>query len=105
MTTEKKTIYVVARLYSRPYPEQFDFHIYSKQSSNREKIREYRDEIRAKFPDCQVVLTTREKAEVMKREWWNKVMEKEKRTLERYYQASDKIQTKQTICTIFNKNF
>lgn len=57
---EQKTIYAVVRL--SPNPTPMGLIVYTKQSSNREKMLEYKEEIAKKCPNCKVVLMSREKA-------------------------------------------
>ena len=71
MTQTSKTIYTVVS-----YPKDikgarsFDFNIYSKQSSNYEKMETYCEEIKSKHSSWAVVaLVSRDTAKAMKRSW------------------------------------
>lgn len=70
---EKKIIYVVVKVDANlDHP---CFYIYSKQSSNREKMLEYKKEIAKKYPDYQVGLLSREKAKSEEKrfvEWFHR---------------------------------
>ena len=56
-------IYVVVRL-NKELTKESDFHIYTKQSSNKEKIEAYAKEIAKRHPWANVYLATREKARI-----------------------------------------
>lgn len=49
----------------------FDFNIYAKQNSQKEKMVAYYEELKARHNNCYVVLTTRENAKMMKKVWHN----------------------------------
>lgn len=49
----------------------FDMTVYSKTSSNLDKMTAYRDEIAAKYPRAIVALVKRETAEKMHKTWYN----------------------------------
>ena len=51
----------------------FDFHIYSKQNSQKEKMVAYYEELKARHDNCYVILTTRENAKKMDKVWHNYV--------------------------------
>lgn len=81
---EKKIMYTVVR-----YPKanatkagQFAFNVYSKQHSDINKMREYRDELAIKHPDCHLVVVKRETAKQM-RSVWHDYMENIGRRLSR----------------------
>ena len=61
---EKKTIYVVIRIdrWVEFKTKMANVHIYSNQSSNRERIVEYARQIKKTYPDRQVAVVSREKA-------------------------------------------
>ncbi len=61
------TIYALVRIDS--VPNQFGCHIYSKQTSNFDKMVEYKEEISKKYPSAKIVLTTRENAKEMQKEY------------------------------------
>lgn len=79
---EKKTIYVVVKVDANiDHPH---FHIYSKRTSNREVMLEYKKEIMKKFPEYQVGLLSREKAKSEEKrfyEWFHKIDEARDRKL------------------------
>lgn len=58
--TKKNVIYVVVKVNANL--DEPCFHIYTKQSSNREKMLEYKKEIMKKNPTLQVGLLSKEKA-------------------------------------------
>lgn len=66
------TIYALVRLDNEK--TRFSCHVYSKQTSNFEKMKEYREEIKQKYPNSwKIFITTRENAEAYKWEyykWW-----------------------------------
>lgn len=67
------TIYAVVRIDN--IPDRFGCNVYSKQSSNLEKMKEYKAEIANKYPNAKVVLVSCERAKQIKREyteWFNK---------------------------------
>ncbi len=77
---EKRVIYAVVK-----YPKQiqrnhlgYEFHIYSAQSSNKQKMIEYYHEIKKRYPSNRVHLVTRETAENMREKWREMVCEKDK---------------------------
>ena len=72
-------IYVVVRA-TKVLNEQGEFHIYSKQTSNKEKIVAYAKEIQARYPWARVMVMTREKAAENKRNYyhWIKAQEQAK---------------------------
>lgn len=51
--------------------KSFDFNIYSKQNSQKEKMVGYYEELKARHNNCYVILTTRENAKMMKKVWYN----------------------------------
>ena len=70
---EKKTIYAVIR-----YPKQinrfsvkaFDFIVYTKQTSNLDKMKAYLKEIKGKYPEgYYIYLVSREKAKELHQKW------------------------------------
>ena len=63
----KNTIFALVRLDNNN--DQFSCHIYGKQTSNFEKMREYREEIKQKYPSCKVFITSRENAKEYQREY------------------------------------
>lgn len=67
------TIYAVVRIDNTP--NRFGCNVYSKQSSNLEKMKEYKVEIVSKYPTAKVVLVSRERAQQIKKEyaaWFDK---------------------------------
>lgn len=77
---EEKIIYVVVK-----YPKQikrshagYEFHTYSKQSSNKQKMLEYFHEIKARHSSMRVHLVTRETATAMSKKWREMVQEKDR---------------------------
>ena len=72
-------IYVVIRA-TKVLDEQGEFHIYSKQTSNKEKIVAYAKKIQARYPWAKVMVMTREKAEENQRNYhrWVKAQEQAK---------------------------
>ena len=77
---ENQVIYAVVR-----YPKQikrsyvgYEFHIYSKQSSNKQKMMEYYHEIKNRYPSMRVHLVTRETAGNMNKKWREMVYEKDR---------------------------
>lgn len=77
--TTKKTIYAVVRCNPKML-EAWDMNIYSKQSSNKEKMEAYAREIKARYPHCKVYLMPREKALEEQRKFyqWRKDQERAK---------------------------
>ena len=70
---EQNTIYAVVRFSKKP--KEHGFIVYTKQSSNLEKMKEYKKEIAEKHPAYKVVLLPKEKAySEQKRysEWYKK---------------------------------
>lgn len=71
--TEHKTIYAVVRIDNNE--EWNSCHVYSKQTSNLEIMKDYVKEIAKKFPTCKVYLTSRENAKKIHKqfsEWYKK---------------------------------
>ena len=68
MTQTKKTIYAVVSL-ATPCTEWFDLRVYSKQTSNIEIMKAYREEIKRKHPSCRVYLVSRERAKEIQNEF------------------------------------
>lgn len=64
---KKNTIFALVRFDNNH--DQFSCHIYGKQTSNFEKMREYREEIKQKYPNCKVFIMTRESAKEYQREY------------------------------------
>ena len=78
MTT--KTIYAVVRI--DKVLRQFGCNVYAKQSSNLDTMKAYHKEISDKYPHCEVVLVSRESAEIIAkkyREYWKKSLDKSRR--------------------------
>ena len=68
--THNNPIYAVIRYPThKKAPDYMDFTIYTKQTSNKEKMVDYYKEIKAKYPSCTVHLVTREKAQEIKKKW------------------------------------
>lgn len=70
----KKTIYALVRMESNL--DQFSCHVYSKQTSNFTKMKEYREEIKQKYPNDNIFITSRDNAENYQREYfkeWRKI--------------------------------
>ena len=53
--------------------KSYDFNIYAKTNSQKAKMVDYYEEQKARHTDCYVLLTTKEKAEEIKRVWHNYV--------------------------------
>lgn len=77
---EKQIIYAVVR-----YPKQikrnyvgYEFHTYTKQTSNKQKMVEYYHEIKKRYPSMRVHLVTRETAEGMAKKWREMIKEKDR---------------------------
>lgn len=71
------TIYAVVRMDKNL--SKFGCNVYTKQSSNLEKMQAYRDEIAGKYPWCEVVLVSRESAKIIAqkyREYFKKSLTK-----------------------------
>jgi hypothetical protein len=95
MTTEKKTIYVVMR--SKRYPkETFDIHTYSRQTSNLEVMKKYRDEIQGKYPNWLVAVLPREQAKEIERKFHQHRKDIERKKLERFERVSDELLIRKT---------
>lgn len=73
---EKKTIYAVVcypKRINRFNVHYFDFRLYTKQTSNLEKMKAYFEEIKDKHGDwCHVHLVTREKAKELQKKWYDR---------------------------------
>jgi K+/H+ antiporter YhaU regulatory subunit KhtT len=77
---DNKTIYVVIR-YPKTMERQYDgteFHIYSMQSSNKERMVAYYHEQKNRHSACQVHLVTRETARNMRKKWREMVHKKDR---------------------------
>ena len=61
------TIYAVVKIDNEI--SQFACRVYTKQSSNFEKMKEYKEEIKNKYPNAKVILTTREKAKKIRADY------------------------------------
>lgn len=77
---ENQVIYAVVK-----YPKQIkrsylghEFHTYTKQSSNKQKMMEYYREIKNRYPSMRVHLVTRETAAGMAKKWREMVYEKDR---------------------------
>ena len=70
----------VAVVVSKVMLEHTNFHIYSKQSSNKEVMIAYAKELQAKHPHKKVLLMTREKAKEQQKKfyYWRKEQEQAK---------------------------
>ena len=80
MTQTKKTIYAVVTL-ATPCTEWFDLRVYSKQTSNLEIMKAYKEEIKRKHPSCRVHLVTRERAKEIQKEFRQHLRDVENRKL------------------------
>lgn len=101
---EKKTIYAVI-----VYPKNTknattsDFHIYSFQTSNKEKMGKFfREHKEALEPQGYCVhITTRENAKILKDKWYHKyaemTLERERKLLAEYERRSDEILLKKVM--------
>lgn len=78
---DKKTRYTVVRLTLSPNPETFDFHVYSRVSSNKDKMIEYLKYVIKTYPHDKVALVTTDKAKELQKKWYDKVVEKEQMSL------------------------
>ncbi len=80
-------IYAVVR-----YPKRIkintdrtEFNIYQKQSSNKEKMMEYCQEIKARYEEtCYVHLVSRERAKTMQKMWFAKLLDRDQAYLDAY---------------------
>ena len=69
--THNNPIYAVIKYpVGKKYPEHMDFNIYTKQTSNKEKMDAYYQEIKTKYPSYKVHLVTREKAKALQKKWY-----------------------------------
>ena len=75
-------IYVVVRA-TKVLNEQGEFHIYSKQTSNKEKIVAYAKEIQARYSWARVMVMTREKAAENKRNYYHWIKAQEQAKIDR----------------------
>ena len=75
-------IYVVVRA-TKVLNEQGEFHIYSKQTSNKEKIVAYAKEIQARYHRARVMVMTREKAAENKRNYYHWIKAQEQAKIDR----------------------
>lgn len=66
MTQTKKPIYTLVRM-RVPCIEKFDLQVYSKRTSNLEKMKEYKNQIQTKYPNDRVLLVTKERAEEIRK--------------------------------------
>lgn len=81
-------IYAVVRYPKKiKYAEDYDFNIYSKQSSNKEKMQAYFEEISARYPNCYVHLVSREKAKQMKTKWFAKLLKRDQKMLDAFWRS------------------
>lgn len=63
----------------------FDFNIYSKQSSNKEKMLDYYQEIKQRHgASCYVHLVNRESAKGMRKKWNQMLLERDQKYIENY---------------------
>ena len=80
------TIYAVVRIDVTGETSYFDFHVYSKQTSNLEVIKAYAKEIKHKYPYCRIFVMSREKANQLHHKFIQKFEEEEKRKILVRYQ-------------------
>lgn len=102
---EKKTIYVVIRIdrWVEFKTKMADVHIYSNQSSNRDRIVEYAKQIKKTYPNRQVAVVSREKAKELHKKCREFYKEKEKMTLAELDKKSKDILLRQTVYSNFKK--
>ena len=63
-------MYVIVRFpKSLKGARSFDFNIYTKTHSQKDRMLPYFEELKARYSDCHILLTTKEIAEKMKRVW------------------------------------
>ena len=76
------SIYAVVKIH-KPFLDAFDFHIYSKQTSNLEVINAYKAEQELRHPNDDVLIMTRETAYALRKIIIQKMKEREKKNLEK----------------------
>ena len=77
---DNKIIYVVVR-YPKTMKREYsgaEFHIYTTQSSNKERMIAYYHEQKNRHSSCQVHLVTRETARNMRKKWREMVAQKDR---------------------------
>ena len=75
-------IYAVVRT-SKVLDEEGHFHVYTKQTSNKEVIVAYAKEIQGKYPGCKVMIMTRENAKKNQLAYHKWIKEQEHARIER----------------------
>lgn len=83
---------------------QTKVHIYSYQTSNKEKIVEYARKIKKTYPDRKVAIVSREKAKELAEKCREFYKEKERLTLAELDKKSNDILLRQTVYDAFRKN-
>ena len=96
-TTTKKTIYAVVRCNPKMM-EAWDMNIYSKQSSNKEKMEAYAREIKARYPHCKVYLMPREKALAEQRKFYQWRKDQERAKMQKQFEANPKKDAEEKVC-------
>lgn len=81
------TIYAVVRIYVNGEEAEWnDVHVYSKQTSNLEVIKNYAKEIKQKYPNDRVFVMSREKAHKVHHQFMKRYNEMVSKGIERLYQ-------------------
>jgi hypothetical protein len=75
-------IYAVVRT-SKVLDEDGHFHIYTKQTSNKKVIVDYAKEIQGKYPNCKVMIMTRENAKKNQVAYHKWIKEREQAKIEK----------------------
>ena len=100
---EKKTIYVVIRL-DKVYEFKTaitNVHVYSKQTSNKEKILEYARQIKRTYPDRKVCIVSRERAKELTHKAYELRKQKEAEAFAKLEKKSKDILLRQTVYSAF----
>lgn len=102
---EKTTIYTVIRIdkWIEFKTIMTDVHIYTNQSSNKERIIEYAKKIKKTYPDHKIAVVSREKAKELKTKCYEYYKEKEKLALAELEKKSKDILLRQTVYNTFKK--
>ena len=100
---EKKTIYVVVRVdqWEESKALQTRIHIYSNQSSNKEKIIEYGKKIKKTYPSKRVAVMSREKAKELQKKYVELNYKNEIKALAELENKSKDILLRQTVYNTF----
>lgn len=102
---EKATIYTVIRIdkWVEFKTVMTDIHIYTNQSSNKERIIEYAKKIKRTYPNNKIAVVSKEKAKELKTKCREYYKEKERLTFAEAEEKSKDILLRQTVYNTFKK--